>query len=149
MSLSVFQVIHVFLLVLSVRKGPGQHRPVPDVGEERRFCVGGDPGNCHLQQQELSAAVCCLCQLCSQVLNSFRRVSEEYTSPRRSYSSVTMVCCPLLQWYPGRETDLVSGADRRCKACKKRAAGRRKSCSWEQPARPVSNSAGGGEERGR
>ncbi|MEQ2180558.1 hypothetical protein GOODEAATRI_002388 [Goodea atripinnis] len=52
--------------VLCVCKGPGHHGSVPDAGKERRLCVGGNTGHCHLQQQELPASVCCLCQLCAQ-----------------------------------------------------------------------------------
>lgn len=57
-----------FPLSLSLCKRPGQHRPVPYVGQKRRLRVGGNTGHCHLQQQELTATVCCLCQLCAQVL---------------------------------------------------------------------------------
>lgn len=63
-----FLIPRLVFFVLSVCKGPGQHRPVPYVGQGRRLCMGGNPSHCHLQQQELPATVCCLCQLCAQVL---------------------------------------------------------------------------------
>src|SRR4029434_8775377 len=31
----------------------GVYGSVQDAGQERRLCVGGDSGHCHLQQQEL------------------------------------------------------------------------------------------------
>lgn len=59
--------LNLVLFFVSVCKGPGHHRSVPDAGEKRRLCVGRNSGHRHLQQQELAASVRRLRQLCAQV----------------------------------------------------------------------------------
>lgn len=89
--------------------------------------MGGNSSHSHLQQQELTATVCCLRQLCSQVPNS--HLSLVFDLLRRSLQccpSLTLPwLCPLLQRHSGGETDPVSGADGGCEASEGGAGGRK------------------------
>lgn len=82
--------------------------------------MGGNPSHCHLQQQELSASVCRLCQLCAEVRNSHRfhnrlqAINIDNPWTRQSVFVVIEnfnVCMTASQWHRGGENDLVSGAD--------------------------------------
>lgn len=55
------------LFLLSIYQGSGHHWTLPDAGQEGWLCVGRYPGHRHLQHQELSTAVHCMCELRAQV----------------------------------------------------------------------------------
>lgn len=84
--------------------------------------------------------MCRLCQLCAQVL--IKKILQFINVQNRWITESVFVvieksngCVTMLQWHRGGETDLVSGADRRCEASEGgAAAGGGQGCSGEQPA---------------